>query len=60
MPERSALVTGGSSGIGLAIAHVLVEEGYEVTVAGRNPERLERTVAALGQRANGIADQLLS
>ncbi len=60
MPERSALVTGGSSGIGLAIAQVLVEEGYEVTVAGRNPERLERAVAALGERANGIADQLLS
>jgi NAD(P)-dependent dehydrogenase (short-subunit alcohol dehydrogenase family) len=37
----SALVTGGSSGIGLAIARMLAEEGYALTLAGRNLERLE-------------------
>ena len=37
----SALVTGGSSGIGLAIARMLREEGYSLTLAGRKLERLE-------------------
>ena len=37
----SALVTGGSSGIGLAIARVLAAEGYALTLAGRRLERLE-------------------
>ena len=37
----SALVTGGSSGIGLAIARMLHEEGYALTLAGRTLERLE-------------------
>jgi NAD(P)-dependent dehydrogenase (short-subunit alcohol dehydrogenase family) len=37
----SALVTGGSSGIGLAIARMLADEGYSLTLAGRNLERLE-------------------
>jgi NAD(P)-dependent dehydrogenase (short-subunit alcohol dehydrogenase family) len=37
----SALVTGGSSGIGLAIARMLHEEGYALTLAGRKLERLE-------------------
>ena len=37
----SALVTGGSSGIGLAIARMLRDEGYALTLAGRKLERLE-------------------
>jgi NAD(P)-dependent dehydrogenase (short-subunit alcohol dehydrogenase family) len=37
----SALVTGGSSGIGLAIARMLAQEGYALTLAGRKLERLE-------------------
>jgi NAD(P)-dependent dehydrogenase (short-subunit alcohol dehydrogenase family) len=40
MPDRAALVTGASSGIGLAIAHVLGEEGHGLTVAARRPEKL--------------------
>ena len=32
---RSALITGGSSGIGLAIARALQEDGYELTLASR-------------------------
>ena len=41
MAERAALVTGGSSGIGLAIARALGEDGYGVTVSARRPDKLE-------------------
>jgi len=47
MPERAALVTGASSGIGLAIAHMLGEEGYGLTVASRRPEKLQGAVEEL-------------
>jgi NAD(P)-dependent dehydrogenase (short-subunit alcohol dehydrogenase family) len=40
MADRAALVTGASSGIGLAIAHMLGEEGHALTVAARRPEKL--------------------
>jgi NAD(P)-dependent dehydrogenase (short-subunit alcohol dehydrogenase family) len=40
MPPRAALITGASSGIGLAIAHLLGDEGYALTVAARRPEKL--------------------
>jgi 3-oxoacyl-[acyl-carrier protein] reductase len=47
---RSALVTGGSSGIGLAIARMLREEGYALTLAARNVERLEAAADELDAR----------
>jgi NAD(P)-dependent dehydrogenase (short-subunit alcohol dehydrogenase family) len=47
----SALVTGGSSGIGLAIARMLRDEGYELTLASRRPERIEAAAAGLGALA---------
>jgi NAD(P)-dependent dehydrogenase (short-subunit alcohol dehydrogenase family) len=53
MPERAAIVTGASSGIGLAIARMLSEEGYAVTMAARQPEKLE---AARAQLAEGGAE----
>lgn len=48
---RSALVTGGSSGIGLAIARMLSDEGFALTLAARTPERLEAAAAELGALA---------
>ena len=51
MAQRAAIVTGGSSGIGLGIARVLGEEGYALTVAARRPEKLEAAVEGL--RADG-------
>jgi NAD(P)-dependent dehydrogenase (short-subunit alcohol dehydrogenase family) len=51
MAQRAAIVTGGSSGIGLAIARVLGEEGHGLTVAARRAEKLEE--AADGLRAEG-------
>ena len=44
---KSALVTGGSSGIGLAIARALRGEGYNLTLAARKVERLEAAGAEL-------------
>lgn len=41
MADRAALITGGSSGIGLAIARALGEDGYGVTISARRPEKLE-------------------
>ena len=50
MPDRVALVTGASSGIGLAIAGMLGEEGYGMTLAARRPEKLAGAVAGLRGR----------
>jgi NAD(P)-dependent dehydrogenase (short-subunit alcohol dehydrogenase family) len=47
MAERAALITGGSSGIGLAIARALGQDGYGVTVSARRPEKLEEAVNGL-------------
>jgi NAD(P)-dependent dehydrogenase (short-subunit alcohol dehydrogenase family) len=47
----SALVTGGSSGIGFAIARMLRDEGYEVTLAARTREKVEAAAAELGAHA---------
>src|SRR6267378_3988148 len=48
---RSALVTGGSSGIGLAIARMLREEGFELTLASRTKEKIEAAAAEVGAHA---------
>ena len=47
MPERAAIVTGASSGIGLAIAGVLGELGYGMTLSARRPDKLEAAVQPL-------------
>jgi NAD(P)-dependent dehydrogenase (short-subunit alcohol dehydrogenase family) len=56
--RRAALVLGGSGGIGLAIAAMLAAEGYELTIQGRRPERVEAAVAELGEGAVGVAANL--
>ena len=47
MAARAALVTGGSSGIGLAIARALGQDGYSLTVSARRPEKLEASAKEL-------------
>jgi short-subunit dehydrogenase len=45
MPDRAAIVTGASRGIGRALAETLGEEGYRLTISARKPDTLERTAA---------------
>jgi NAD(P)-dependent dehydrogenase (short-subunit alcohol dehydrogenase family) len=49
----SGLVTGGSSGIGLAIARALRDDGYDLTISSRRPKKVEAAAGELG--AHGIA-----
>ena len=55
---RVACVTGGSRGIGRAIAEAFLEEGAQVVINGRSPEKGEQTLSEIGagenlQRATG-------
>jgi NAD(P)-dependent dehydrogenase (short-subunit alcohol dehydrogenase family) len=47
MAERAAIVTGASSGIGLAVARMLAEEGHGVTMAARRADKLDAAVSGL-------------
>ena len=49
--DRAALVTGGSSGIGLAIARMLRDEGFALTLASRRPEKVQAAAEELGAAA---------
>jgi 3-oxoacyl-[acyl-carrier protein] reductase len=51
---KTALITGASRGIGLAIARRLVEEGARVCVTARKPEALAEAVEALGGPAHAL------
>jgi NAD(P)-dependent dehydrogenase (short-subunit alcohol dehydrogenase family) len=61
MAQRAAIVTGASSGIGLAIAQMLGKEGYAITMAARRAEKLDAAVAGLlaeGLEVHGVAASL--
>ncbi len=51
---RRAAVAAGSAGLGLATAQALVDEGVQVAICGRDPERLATALATLGPSAVGI------
>jgi NAD(P)-dependent dehydrogenase (short-subunit alcohol dehydrogenase family) len=53
---KTAIVTGGSAGIGLAITKALVAEGVTVTVPGRSQEKLEKALASIDHVKPVVAD----
>ena len=48
MAERAALITGGSSGIGLAIGRMLRDDGYDLTLVSRRVEKVQAAADELG------------
>jgi NAD(P)-dependent dehydrogenase (short-subunit alcohol dehydrogenase family) len=57
LAERAAIVTGASSGIGLAISRALGEDGYAVTMSARRPDKLEAAVASLAEEGLEVSAQ---
>lgn len=51
LKSATALVTGGSSGIGYGIAQALIAQGAKVAITGRNKAKLDQAAAALGALA---------
>ncbi|WP_375769921.1 SDR family oxidoreductase [Archangium gephyra] len=57
---KSAVITGGSEGIGLAIAAGLVEEGARVVLVARREDKLEEAVRKLGSHASYVVGDVAS
>lgn len=55
---KIAIVTGGATGIGNAIARTFHDEGAVVVINGRNKKRIEAAAAAIGPRAHGVVADL--
>src|ERR1700750_3290094 len=51
LKNKTALITGGNSGIGLETARVFIAEGARVIITGRNKERLAQAEKELGPNA---------
>lgn len=55
---KIAIITGGGSGIGNAIARTFHEEGAVVVINGRDKDRIEAAARAIGPRAHGVVADL--
>jgi NAD(P)-dependent dehydrogenase (short-subunit alcohol dehydrogenase family) len=56
--DKTALITGGNSGIGFATAKLLIAEGARVAITGRDRAKLDEAVSELGANALGIQADL--
>ena len=52
--SQTALVTGGGTGIGAAVARRLAADGFDVIVAGRRRDKLDAVVDEIGERARAL------
>src|SRR5258706_16225628 len=51
---KTAVITGGTEGIGLAAAQLFVEEGAYVFITGRRQKELDEAVEAIGENVTGV------
>ncbi|GAA4154868.1 SDR family oxidoreductase [Chryseobacterium ginsenosidimutans] len=58
--NKVAVITGGTSGIGLAIAKRFVQEGAKVAVIGRNQQAIDKAIAEIGSNGLGIQGDVSS
>lgn len=58
LEDKRALITGGSTGIGLATARAFLDEGARVVIAGHDAPRLEQAAAELGGRVETVLGDL--
>jgi NAD(P)-dependent dehydrogenase (short-subunit alcohol dehydrogenase family) len=54
LKDKTAIVTGGTKGIGRAIAEALLREGLSVCIAARNQDEINQAVDELGEKASGF------
>lgn len=57
LKNKVAYITGGTKGIGLGIAKVLLDSGMRVAISGRNGEEAQKAASALGDKSNVIGIQ---
>ncbi|HME04520.1 MAG TPA: SDR family oxidoreductase [Solirubrobacteraceae bacterium] len=54
MQDRAAVITGASRGIGFVLAKTLAEEGYQLTISARRPDRLEAAAEKLREDGHTV------
>lgn len=56
LSNKTAVITGGNSGIGFATAQEFIAQGAKVIITGRNQKSIDEAVAELGENAFGIVN----
>lgn len=54
LANKTAVITGGNSGIGFATAQEFIAQGAKVIITGRNQKSIDEAVAKLGENASGV------